>query len=44
MNSYTVYFEGWLTVGALDEDDAKRKVSNELDQVAESYEITDVTE
>lgn len=44
MSSYTVYFDGYVTVQASSEVEAKIKVSEELDNVAESYEITDVTE
>lgn len=42
MNIYTVYFDGYLTVMGENEEEAKRKVSSKLDEVAESYEITDV--
>jgi hypothetical protein len=42
MNSYTVYFEGWVIVQANSEDAAKQQVSNELDAVSSDHEITDV--
>lgn len=42
LNSYTVYFEGYLTVNATSKNDAIDQVSNELEQVVEEYTITDV--
>jgi len=42
MEHYTVYFEGWVVVQANSEDEAKQKVSAELDTVASDYDITDV--
>jgi hypothetical protein len=42
MEHYTIHFEGWVVVQANNEDEAKQKVSAELDTVASDHEITDV--